>query len=82
MSKILASRVKTHIDAAVKDTLDCEDCESEESKILSRGLVSICLSSISGLPYKDVSKYVTDGMTDNGVDGCFYDANKNKLFPD
>lgn len=80
MSKILTTRVKTHIDTAIRETLDCSDCENDEAKILSRGLVSICLSSISGLPYKDVSKYITDGVKDNGIDGCFYDANKNKLF--
>jgi len=80
LSKILAARVKTHIDATVKETLDLSDCPSDEAKALSRGLVSICLSSISGLPYKDVSKYITDGTKDNGIDGCFYDANKNKLF--
>lgn len=80
MSKILANRVKTHIDSAIRGTLDTSDCKNDEAKILSRGLVSVCLASISGLQYKDVSKYVTDGTLDNGIDGCFYDANKNKLF--
>jgi len=80
VSKILASRVKTHIESAIKDLLETADCPNDEPKILSRGLVAICLSSISGLPYKDVVRYVTDGYKDNGIDGCYYDANKNKLF--
>jgi len=80
MSKILAGRVKTHIEASVRDVIYVADCPGDESKILSRGLVAICLAGVSGLPYKDVAKYITDGTKDNGIDGCFYDANKNKLF--
>lgn len=79
MSKILASRVKTHIETSVKDLIDVKDCKNEEN-ILSRGLVAICLEAISGLPYKDIAKYITDGGNDRGIDGCYYDANKNKLF--
>ena len=80
MSKILASRVKTHIESSVKDIIYIDDCKNDEEKILSRGLVAICLSALSGLPYKDIAKYITDGGNDHGIDGCFYDANKNKLF--
>jgi hypothetical protein len=80
VSKILASRVRTHIETSVRDSLYVADCPNDESKILSRGLVAISLSSISGLPYKDIAKYVTDGTKDNAIDGCYYDANKNKLF--
>ncbi|WP_083930768.1 AIPR family protein [Solimonas variicoloris] len=80
MSKILATRVKTHIEASIRDVLDVSDCVGDDQKVLSRGLVAICLASISGLPYKDVAKYVTDGYKDNGIDGCYYDPNKNRLF--
>ena len=80
MSKILASRIKTHIESSIRDVLFTDDCPNDEPKILSRGLVAICLSSISGLAYKDIVKYITDGTKDNGIDGCYYDANKNKLF--
>lgn len=79
MSKILANRVKTHIESSVKDLIYTSDCKDEEN-ILSRGLVAICLSAISGLPYKDIAKYITDGSNDHGIDGCYYDPNKNKLF--
>lgn len=79
MSKILANRVKTHIESSVKDFIHIADCKDEEN-ILSRGLVAICLSAISGLPYKDIAKYITDGGNDHGIDGCYYDPNKNKLF--
>ncbi len=79
MSKILANRVKTHIESSVKDLIYTSDCKDEEN-ILSRGLVAICLSAISGLPYKDIAKYITDGGNDHGIDGCYYDPNKNKLF--
>lgn len=79
MSKILATRVKTHIESSVKDLIYTFDCKDEEN-ILSRGLVAICLSAISGLPYKDIAKYITDGGNDHGIDGCYYDPNKNKLF--
>lgn len=80
MSKILASRVKTHIESSIRDLIYIADCQNDEPKILSRGLVAICLAGISGLPYKDLAKYITDGTKDNGIDGCYYDANKNKLF--
>ena len=80
MSKILANRVKTHIESSIKDLIYIDDCKNDEAKILSRGLVAICLAGISGLPYKDVAKYITDGTRDHGIDGCFYDANRNKLF--
>lgn len=80
MSKILASRISTHIATSIKDFLFIDDCKDDENNILSRGLVAICLSAISGLPYKDVAKYVTDGVNDRGIDGCYYDANKNKLY--
>ncbi|MFZ5755454.1 MAG: AIPR family protein [Pseudomonadota bacterium] len=79
MSKILANRVKTHIESSVKDVIYTTDCKDDEN-VLSRGLVAICLSAISGLPYKDIAKYITDGTNDHGIDGCYYDANKNKLF--
>lgn len=79
MSKILANRVKTHIESSIKDLIYTSDCKDEEN-ILSRGLVAICLSAISGLPYKDIAKYITDGSNDHGIDGCYYDPNKNKLF--
>lgn len=80
MSKILASRINTHIVSAIKDSIYIDDCKDDEDNILSRGLVAICLSAISGLPYKDIVKYITDGVNDHGIDGCYYDANKNKLF--
>lgn len=80
MSKILANRVKTHIESSIKDVIDISDCPTDELKILSRGLVAICLSGLSGLPYKDVAKYITDGTNDHGIDGCYYDAGRNKLF--
>ena len=79
MSRILANRVKTHIESAVKEFIHISDCKDEEN-ILSRGLVAVCLSAISGLPYKDIAKYITDGGNDHGIDGCYYDPNKNKLF--
>ena len=80
MSKILANRVKTHIESSIKDVLYIDDCKSDEENILSRGLVAICLAGISGLPYKDIAKYITDGTNDHGIDGCYYDANRNRLF--
>jgi hypothetical protein len=80
MSKILANRIKTHIDSAIKDLIYIDDCKNEEENILSRGLVAICLSAISGLPYKDIAKYITDGTNDHGIDGCYHDPQKNKLF--
>lgn len=80
MSKILAGRVKTHIESSIKELLYLDDCKDDEAKMLSRGLVAICLAGVSGLPYKDVARYVTDGSRDNGIDGCYYDANKNRLF--
>lgn len=79
MSKILSNRVKTHIESSVKDLIHTSDCKDEEN-VLSRGLIAICLSAISGLPYKDIAKYITDGTNDHGIDGCYYDPNKNKLF--
>lgn len=80
MSKILASRVKTHIESSIKEVIYLDDCKADEAKILSRGLVAICLAGISGLPYKDIAKNITDGTKDNGIDGCYYDPNKNKLY--
>jgi hypothetical protein len=79
MSKILATRVKTHIESSIRDVIFIGDCKDEEN-ILSRGLVAICLSAISGLQYKDIAKYITDGGNDHGIDGCYYDPNKNKLY--
>ena len=80
MSKILAARVKTHIESSIKDVLYIDDCKDEEAKILSRGLTAICLVGLSGLPYKDVAKYITDGTNDHGIDGCYYDAKRNRLY--
>lgn len=67
MSKILASRINTHIVSAIKDLIFIDDCKHDEDNILSRGLVAICLSAISGLPYKDVVRYITDGVNDHGI---------------
>jgi len=79
MSLINNNRIKTHIAAAIQEHLDTSDCGKDENKILSRALASIYISSISGLSYKDSAKYVTDGGEDQGIDGCYYDANKNRL---
>ena len=79
MSLINNNRIKTHISAAIREHLDVSDCGNDEAKVLSRSLASIYISSISGLSYKDSAKYVTDGGEDQGIDGCYYDANKNRL---
>lgn len=79
MSLINNNRIKTHIASAIQEHLDTSDCAKDEIKILSRALASIYISSISGLSYKDSAKYVTDGGEDQGIDGCYYDANKNRL---
>lgn len=79
MSLINNNRIKTHISSAIREHLDVSDCGNDETKVLSRALASIYISSISGLSYKDSAKYVTDGGEDQGIDGCYYDANKNRL---
>jgi hypothetical protein len=79
MSLINNNRIKTHIATSIQEHLDTSDCGKDESKMLSRALASIYISSISGLSYKDSAKYVTDGSEDQGIDGCYYDANKNRL---
>ncbi|PHV32891.1 hypothetical protein CSQ94_11385 [Janthinobacterium sp. BJB312] len=80
MSLILTNRVKNHINNSVKEYLNLDDCKDDESKIMSRGLVSIALIGLSGMQYKDVTNYVTDGTKDNGIDGVFYDQQKNKIY--
>ncbi len=80
MSAILTNRLKNHIEAAIKDELDLADCAGDESKMLSRGIVAICLSGLSGLSYASAAKYVTDGSRDNGIDGVYYDSARNKLY--
>jgi hypothetical protein len=80
MSPILTTRVKNHINNAVKEHLFLGDCVDDEQKLMSRGLVAIALAGLSGLSYADVAKYVTDGTKDNGIDGVYYDDKKNKLY--
>lgn len=80
MSTILANRVKNHITTAIRDVLDLSDCNNEEEKILSRGLAAIALSGLAGLKYNEVSRYITDGSKDNGIDAVYYDLSRNKLF--
>ena len=80
MSTILANRVKNHITTSIRDVLDLSDCNNDEEKILSRGLASIALSGLTGLKYNEISKYITDGSKDNGIDAVYYDPSRNKLF--
>jgi hypothetical protein len=80
MSIILTNRVKNHILNSVKDHLDIGDCIGDEAKQMSRGIVSIALAGLSGHKYADLTRYVTDGTKDNGIDGVFYDQSKNKLY--
>lgn len=80
MSAILTTRLKNHIESAIKDSLDLSDCHADESKILSRGIVAICISGLSSLPYASISNFITDGSRDNGIDGVYYDNARNKLY--
>lgn len=80
MSLILTTRVKNHINNAIKEHLFLKDCLDDEQKLMSRGLVAITLAGLSGLSYENVGNYVTDGTRDNGIDGVYYDNKKNKLY--
>ena len=80
MSTILANRVKNHITTSIRDVLDLSDCKNDEEKILSRGLAAIALSGLTGLKYNEISRYITDGTKDNGIDAVYYDPSRNKLF--
>lgn len=80
MSVILTNRVKNHIKTSVKEYLDITDCIDDEAKLMSRGIVSIALAGLSGHKYSELTRYITDGTKDNGIDGVFYDEVKNKLY--
>lgn len=80
MSTIQTNRLKTHIESEIKDTLDLSDLATDKSKILSRGIVAICIAGLSSLPYASIAKYITDGSGDNGIDGVYYDSAQNKLY--
>lgn len=80
MSVILTQMVRNHIDLELKKVMYVDDCGTDEAKVYSRGLVGICLASLSGLNYCDIVEYITDGTKDNGIDGAYYDALKNKLY--
>ena len=80
MSTILTSRIKNHIDSSVRDLLYLDDCPNDEPKMLSRGLVGLCLSGLSGQSYSNIVRYITDGAKDNGIDGVYYDQGRNKLY--
>lgn len=80
MSTILSQRIKNFIDSSVSEHLNLDDCNGEDdSRVYSRGLTAIAISTLSGRPYKDVSAYVVDGTNDNGIDGAYYDDKKNRL---
>jgi hypothetical protein len=80
MSVILTNRIKNHIESAIQRLMYLDDCANDLNKVYSRGLVAICLAGLSGQPYKNVVDYVVDGARDNGIDGAFYDAARNKLY--
>ncbi|MBK7719153.1 MAG: hypothetical protein IPJ36_09585 [Simplicispira sp.] len=35
---------------------------------------------MTGLKYNEISRYITDGTKDNGIDAVYYDPSRNKLF--
>ncbi|NDI86800.1 AIPR family protein [Undibacterium crateris] len=72
--------MKNHVVNSVKEHLYLDDAKGDESKCMSRGLVAIALAGLSGEKYPGLSKYVTDGSKDNGIDGVFYDPSRNKLY--
>lgn len=80
MSIILSNRVKNHVESIVKEHLYLADVNSDDSKILSRGIAAICLAGLAGISYSQVAAYIVDGARDNGIDGVFYDNSRNKLY--
>lgn len=80
MSNILTARIRNHIESSLKDLLHLNDCPNDEQKMFSRGITAICLAGLSNTTYPQIVKYVTDGTKDNGIDGVFYDAGRNKLY--
>ncbi|WP_082488812.1 AIPR family protein [Duganella sp. Leaf61] len=80
MSVILTTRIKNHIESSLQDLLFLKDTAGDLSKMYSRGLVAICLSGLSGQPYKNIVDFIIDGSKDNGIDGAFYDPARNKLY--
>jgi hypothetical protein len=80
LSTILTNRIKNHIDSALRDAMYLEDCQEDAANIYSRGLVGICLAGLSGQSYATVVDYITDGTKDNGIDGVYYDAGRNKIY--
>lgn len=79
MSPILTTRLKNHIDSDLKEIMYTKDC-ADDAQVYSRGLVGICLASLSGRVYGEVVNNITDGVKDNGIDGVLVDSARNKIF--
>jgi hypothetical protein len=61
---------------------DCTDKSTNEfeKKYLSRALAAYSITSTTNLNEKDITKYITDGYNDNGIDALYFDETKQVLY--
>lgn len=81
LKKAIDSQVKKHIDSAdiLKEKPNIPE-EELENVIASQSYLLYSLKNLTGEPYLELKKYITDGFKDNGIDGIYYSKKNNELY--
>jgi hypothetical protein len=81
LQKAIESQVRKHISTAeiLKEKPNISE-EELENVVASQSYLLYCLKNLTGEPYNELKKYVTDGFKDNGIDGIYYSKANNELF--
>ncbi|RKS42559.1 AIPR protein [Gillisia mitskevichiae] len=89
MSIIQLKRIERILEKQVVEHIDPEEIRSEKKNIqeeelqniiLSRSYLLYALKNLTGEPYSNLKKSITDGFQDNGLDAVYYSHSKNQLF--
>lgn len=88
MSIIHLNRIKNLLDKQVLDHIDENEILLDKPKLsqeelettkYSQAFILYALKHLTGESYLDLKNFLTDGFTDNGIDGVFYSSSKNEL---
>lgn len=85
MSILHLNHIKGELEKSVFQHIDTSDIaklneQEKENNLLSRSLTLFTLKSLTGEPYEKLSNSVTDGFTDNGIDGIYSDPENNSFY--
>ncbi|MDM0083160.1 AIPR family protein [Variovorax sp. J31P179] len=86
MSKLHVTQIEGFLKAKVGGLIDLSDCANHSDQaqlkkiLLTRGLAALAASHMTEEPIEELSKSVTDGAQDGGIDLVYFNANERTLY--